>query len=715
MIFGRASPKTRTTTEPASIPPVDDPTAPERSGWRLLPLVFAVPVAAALLVSWGRLASTDAVDLGWAITVFTDAEALYLGEPLYGDPADGYTGQVYTPLFPLLVSLLLRVAFWSGWPVVLTQLGALALVGLVARQAYDRGVSRGIAIAEAVGIGALGWSFVYGIPRNVLFDGRSDHVAWAFALAGLAVTPAALRGSRRAMAAAVLLLTAAFWTKQPAAAAPAAALLWGALAARGGLIEWRRFAVFAGLMAVLNGAALVVLQLTSDGWGFFFEFQLLGNLVARTSVPDAAWELAKTAVLPALTLAVLTAVAVRAAGGRERALERLGPRRDELACVALFVLIAAATAVWFRRAQGTETNHWIGVVWGLAILAAAGYRLARDAPGRLSAAVPAVLAVLFVSTWIPGDGPLALRSGSVIPDSRFFEVPAELRAFARDHRVYNHIFPDLNVRSHKEVYMNYQNLQEIVAGGLHPTWFERRLLARHFDAVYRFDNRLSPFASAYGKEEENYFWKLNRVLELKYSPSLQTPGAPIIVGEPLERAFVPRPGPDPAPWLDRCFAPYEFAGAKWFVHRGGGLWCEEEAGLLRLRESPADVSSVETRDSYESMGGEVAATLPRAGGGWSLSIGGWSLRAAVRSNPVRLELTESEAGRVRARADIPRAALRASGGTVVVRLEAVGSGLQVEQGDVPMVVARPAGSGAVSIEATADSDARLDLSALRLD
>jgi hypothetical protein len=69
------------------------------------PLLFGVPVALGIVISVIRLLGTRYPDLGWATTVNSDAEELYLGHTLFQNPAHGYTGLAYTPLFPALTSI----------------------------------------------------------------------------------------------------------------------------------------------------------------------------------------------------------------------------------------------------------------------------------------------------------------------------------------------------------------------------------------------------------------------------------------------------------------------------------------------------------------------------------------------------------------------------------------------------------------------------------
>ncbi len=81
-----------------------------------MPALFAVPVLGGIGVSLVRLVLTENPTADFSSTVNDDAAALYLGQPLYQDPDQGYSGILYTPLLPAVVSLLYRVHVWTGWP-----------------------------------------------------------------------------------------------------------------------------------------------------------------------------------------------------------------------------------------------------------------------------------------------------------------------------------------------------------------------------------------------------------------------------------------------------------------------------------------------------------------------------------------------------------------------------------------------------------------------
>ena len=304
-------------------------TSPRQSQWldrglSLVPALFAVPVLGGIGVTLVRLLLTDHAEADFSPTVSDDAAALFLGQPLYQDPDQGYSGIFYTPLFPAIVSLLYRVDVWTGWPLLIAILASLAMVALVARLAYRRRgparTDRAIAVLEAAGVGALGWALVTGIELSGIYgqNGLHDGVAWAAALAGLALLPAAAGGERNGrLALSVLLLSAAFWTKQVTLVASAVAVVWVGLAAAGGAAGRRPALGFTLGLLGLNALTLGVLNLLTSGWEADANFlvpseQPLGEWrgVARFLLDDV---LPGTALLAGFTATMWLALALRRA------------------------------------------------------------------------------------------------------------------------------------------------------------------------------------------------------------------------------------------------------------------------------------------------------------------------------------------------------------------------------------------------------------------
>jgi len=109
------------------------------------------------------------------------------------------------------------------------------------------------------------------VGLNLLYEGRTDHLAWAFALFGLVFLA---RDSPRSRVAALILLSAAFWAKQNTLVVSIAAALWMFAGAALGAWGWRRALGWCGALLLVNLAVLGLLSLITDGWIFYFVFQL---------------------------------------------------------------------------------------------------------------------------------------------------------------------------------------------------------------------------------------------------------------------------------------------------------------------------------------------------------------------------------------------------------------------------------------------------------
>ncbi len=355
----------------------------------LVPLLFAIPVLGGAAISLGRLISTADPDAEFGNTVNADAAALYLGQPLYQDPQEGYTGILYTPLLPVVVSALYRVSLWTGWPLVIVLLAALAMAGITARLAHrpsDGGLGeRLLTGAEALGIGALGFALVTCVQLNGIYGGNGlhDQVAWALGLAGLLAVPAAAKGSGRATVLAILLLTAAVWTKQNAALAGVAAALWLVLAGTARLVSVRRAAGLVGVLLGLNLALLGLANVLTSGWEAYFNFLVpsrhpLGDL-GDGSILSTLPKFLREELLPATALAIafggvlgLTVASRRlpdlgrrlrapGRGPKERAVKvaaRLRGNIGRLDVVLIPLLVTLGAAIWLR-ATGVVTLHFL--------------------------------------------------------------------------------------------------------------------------------------------------------------------------------------------------------------------------------------------------------------------------------------------------------------------------------------------------------------------
>jgi hypothetical protein len=682
------------------------------AAWLGAPLAFAVPVAIGIAISIARVISSPWPNLGWAVAVSSDAGSYLLGHAPYGDPAHAYTGQLYTPFFPLVISLIDRVAFWEGWPLLLNILATVAGICLVAWMALPTpppGATRGgrlLRVGAAAGIGALGWSLLFGLEANLVYQGRADHLAWVLALGGLIAWPRAVRGSGRAALVACALLTLAFWTKQSTAVAVVAALIWSLVALQRGVGSPRMFAALLGGLLVVNGLILLIFELTSDGWQRYIEFQLPSNYARPTSAGHALSEFARHGTLALVATAGLSIAAL--AGARGRIGEVLGRERADTAyLLAVFLVVGLLGAIYFRRLVGAEDNQFLGVMWALALVAAAAWRCAGASP-RGAAAGLAVLAILAVSTALPAHSALSLRRNAWIPKAHVHTVPSDVRAFARRHDTYNAFFSDLGVPDRKVVYQHYQALQDLLWGGRQPGRLVMDLLNRRIEVAYLMPADLD--SAGAGRWEEGWFWKLDEVIRHKY---VRDPSTPRLIGASgrLEHGWRRRPGPDPAPWLAGCFGPFELAGHEFRISTGGGLWCVPAPGTnqIEMRGTPAALTVLQTSSPVERIGGELGVSLPARSGAWRIVHGGWSIEGAVSSGPDGIRVT-TPAGNTLVRAD----ALHATAGRVRLRFGGAGRTHLGTSAGVVEVPSPPPEEAPFELWTQQGSGARFDLSRLVL-
>jgi hypothetical protein len=614
----------------------------------LSPLLFGVPVAIGIVISVVRLIGTRYPILEWATTVNSDAEELYLGHTLYQNPAHGYTGLIYTPLFPALTSVIYHVYLWNGWPLLLVIGASVSLAILAARIAYlPAGPTARVArMLGAAGIGGVAYWCVSSIHLSLLDEARADQVAWAFALFGLiAVADFGPLPSRRRVVLAALLLSAALWTKQTTIGVAVVALAWVfALAAASALSRkaaWLFTVVFGGV----NLALLLVLNLLTEGWELYINFEMATRQATESRYASYVIAGLRSSALAIGFVGLMWLAATmswRRSSGHARAptstepvsggsrlrslLAAEDPTGRRALLLGLYAGVGFVLAVYYLRKQGTETNQYIGVVWALGLLAAAGWRVAQRHAGTAAAAGGCV-ALLFALVQLGPIRAVAADATVAIPDLenavQWHQIPAELRAWVRHHTLYSSLYADLNVPQGGPLYPNYYNFADKLAAGIQPMFLVRALLDRRFDGVTFFELDREPYSSGYGKWEENYLWKLDEVIAARYAPE---PGLPFgILGR--------RPGPVQATWMNYCFGPFVAGGASFRIHHGGGFWCSFEPDRLRLVRAPTPLSEVVTEQPAR-LAGKIAVSLEGgAPAQVNLVLGGgqntWKARVAV--------------------------------------------------------------------------------------
>jgi hypothetical protein len=615
-----------------------------------VPLLFAVPILYALTASLIDVVGSPHPFFGDPSGTSADARAIALGAPLYQDPNLGYTPLTYTPLMSILGGGLDLIVDWDGWPVVLTIAADAALIGLAARLAYGpvgpSRLARASALLGALGMGGIAFWLVGFVPFNSLFAPRTDQLAWAFGLMGLAVLPAAAGGSRRAGIAAVVLVSLGWWTKQPAIAASVAAAVWLTLSAWRGVATWRTWAALVGAIVLVGLSSFGLVHLLTDGWSTIFVVDMPADRAELTSFSRSLHDLWACA-LPALIVAV--AFWLASALGREGP----DPLRRRLAgadgflgagalgiagVLVVFVILDAPVAVWFRQAAGVAQNQFIGLVWALGLLAALGWKLAQQAGVRAAGAGAGIVLALFAFSESPGvTGWLHDEADVVVPAKAqqvvFFEEPPALLAYARDHLVYDPGYPGIGAEREADIYPGRDNVASLTWSGRQPGYLVRALLARRFDLVFPFDD-----VGGTGPWEANYLWKLNQVMKAKYQPSDRLPVGvtesrlvPLQFGLFLNSApLVRRPGPDPAPWMAHCFGPFDIDGVSWRIAAGGGFWCRPggRGNVLKLVRTPAPESEIRA-DEYEATSSGEILVMAAHPGQVTIEVGDRSVQRIV--------------------------------------------------------------------------------------
>lgn len=599
----------------------------------LVPALFALPVIYALVASLIDVVGAGHPFFGDISGSSADARSISLGVPLYQDPNVGYTPLTYTPVMNILGGALDEVSAWDGWLMVLVILADAGLIALAAKLAYRR-VDESLAATAAAAVGAAGMGgvafwLVGFVPFNSLFVPRPDQLAWAFALAGLVVLPRAARGSIRAGVLCVALLSFGWWTKQPALLAPVAACAWLGVAALRRTVSMRAVASVAGAIVVVGVASFGIVGVLTDGWSTTFVVDMLGDRARPVSLGSSIHDLITSVAPAALVAAVLwitLLIGWRNPGSWSgESLARDDRRTASLSVagvLALFVLLDVPAAVFFRQAVGSTHNQFVGIAWALALLAALAWGLVQTARPPAFAAAGAVILALFAVSEI---GPVArgLHDLDVVVPKKgqralVFKQPAALVAYARDHLVYHPGYAGIGVDRESDLYPDQFNVNGLNRSGRAAGHLERALLDRRFDLVYPFSGEGDA-----GPWEANYFWKLNQVIAAKYEPSAALPeglSAARAVPYPFESfvtgpPMVRRPGPDPAPWMDHCFAPFDIDGVSWRIGAGGGFWCRPggRGSVLQLVGTPAPVSEIRADGYRAPSDGEIHVTAPVAG------------------------------------------------------------------------------------------------------
>lgn len=526
-----------------------------RASYALTPCVIGIPIVFSLLVDVVHLLSLSHPDLGSAGPIANDAKAIASGHAIYADPADHYSGMLYGPVYPLMLSALYSLSWWDGWTPTVSTIAGLALMAGIGTVVL-RPIRAGEHAKTAAAVGALGmagfvWWMISGIPGSSMSGGRPDYVAWAFAFLGLGWLARVVEHVKPRTWPVVMLLTAAVWTKQTTVGASAAAIVvmtgW-MLVGSVSTSAWRRFSL---QLVALNVGVLAFAWVATDGWVWHFLVELPmrhGHDPAIAKYLDEMrvlfTPLAIMLAVPLLFLVTSTSLAARV---RESWRSRSLPFALALGVLLAATLIFSLPPTWLaRRKQGGDANNYLGLMWAVGLLIGLVYRECRRS-ARSMAVAAATCGVLSIGAIIPVLQPTMLDVGiatpAVRPRAELSNLPPALVRYARTHEVY---VPDrglVTVARPKDMWPSTANVIDLLAAGDTPDYLLAALIERRFDAVEHFDERWDAYASGYGRHRSGYLALLNLIIDHGYVEGAN--GAP----PPL---LGRRPGRLDLTWLSRC-------------------------------------------------------------------------------------------------------------------------------------------------------------------
>jgi hypothetical protein len=586
----------------------------------LVPVVLALVLVGGLVYSLVSLLFVGHPDIGWSEHVMADAKAIARGHFPYGDPGTGYVGMLYTPLFPSLVAVLLKVTWWEGWGPIVSMLAVGATLVVLGRFAWRRGDDRSATWSRVAMVVALPLSAFTVFTTNGVFEGRTDQLAWCFfVVAAVRVLddvlcetdPEAGRRGVRGRMVTGLLLALSVLTKQTTLAACgvvaviAAVAWWLTLPADGGSGRQRRVP-FEGLTLVaVVGVVLVALQLASDGFAFDLLFGVPRRQARVASVRTTLETDLKLLVVPIVLLLaglVVAFVAARrhdapAGAGSETPWWRTRPALG----VAAAVIIAGSTVpgiVLAQTKQGGDFNALVGPVWGMAlILAATLLAMPLDWSRTTVRAFGAALLVVSVlplasthDTLRRFDG-RALGAPSLDLTRDWQTVPHDLvAAVDHDATVFDWAYPSYSVAASGPSYPGGGAPPDLAAAGYSPRWIVRDLLDGRWDRVRLYPTApgeplgiIDIYASGYGRRDTAWAWKINELIKLGYTPVENARGS--------ETFYTPGPRLADVQYLAHCFGPYQAGALSIRVRDGGGLWCAGSTSL-RLVDGPNPTSEL---------------------------------------------------------------------------------------------------------------------------
>lgn len=336
--------------------------------------------------------------------MLTGALRFMQGQNIYAPPSLDYIPQLYTPLYPLVVSALGRVFGLSyAMARAVSIISVLVVLVLAARAVWSEGrterCSAWAGATSAVGFVAAAYPWV-----DCFYDlARVDSLAMALGLGGLVLIRAGARRGHAWIALSAVLLSLSFFAKQTGF------LLLAAGGAALAVMNFRRLPTYVFSAGLLGGGGSWLLNRASDGWFWTYVYRVHQHHDWNTDRFWASFELILWQ-FPAMTFVVAAGVvAVVAQAASTRRLPSGG------AALLYWAWLYAAATVIGGIGYGTQWavyNAFIpAIVFGAVAAGAAVVPLAASAGAvfsnvRTSSAAAAICLALLagqltLSFWVP--------------------------------------------------------------------------------------------------------------------------------------------------------------------------------------------------------------------------------------------------------------------------------------------------------------------------
>jgi len=156
--------------------------------------------------------------------------------------------------------------------------------------------------------------------------------------------------------------------------------------------------------------------------------------------------------------------------------------------------------------------------------------------------------------------------------SRWHEVGRQPRTTCRGQawrrgRVLDYDKPSFSVAPSGQSVPMVGSAPDLTAAGYVPRWFVSNLLQGRWEFVRLYDESWDTYASAYGKYDGAFLWKLNFLIKSGYTPSIGAHGV---------QYYSPAPSLRDMGWLTNVSVPSRLVTLKIRVRAGGGLWCVDD-------------------------------------------------------------------------------------------------------------------------------------------